>query len=96
MPSGSTSVLPRQRLPDRGQQLAPKHRHDHPYREQKAVADGLPLPVRGPPPACHETVHVRMQHQGLTPGVQRGEDARLRARDTCGSASKVRSVSRTA
>ena len=69
----------RQGLSDRGQQLAPKHRHDDACGEQKAVADGLPGPVRRPPTAGHQTVHMRMQHQGLAPGVQRGDDARLGA-----------------
>src|SRR5215468_9643475 len=35
----------RPRTPDRVEHLAPKHRHDDPCREQKPMADGLPVPV---------------------------------------------------
>ena len=78
-PLGQGEVCTRPRLTDRRQQLPPEHRHDDPCWEQKPVAHGLPLPVRGAPTAGHETVHMRMQHQGLAPGVERGDEARLRA-----------------
>jgi hypothetical protein len=37
------------------------------------------LPVRGPPTARHQTVPVRLQHQGRTPGRPGGEEAGRRA-----------------
>ena len=75
---GQPQVLPGIRLAYGIQHLAPKHRHHNPRREQKPLADGLPLPVRSQPTACHQAVEMRMQHQGLTPGVQGHEDTGLR------------------
>jgi hypothetical protein len=37
-----------------------------------------PLPRRGQPTPRDQAVEVRMQHQGLAPGVQHRKDARLR------------------
>ena len=38
-----------------------------------------PLPRWGQPTPRHEAMHVGMQHQRLTPGVERRNDPRLRA-----------------
>jgi hypothetical protein len=65
-------------LPDRRHHLPPKDGHDHPCREQKPVAHGLPVSIRSQPTAGDQTMEMWMQHQGLTPGMQRREDARLR------------------
>ena len=65
-------------LPEGTKHFAPKHRHDDPHGQQEAVPHGDPLPRWAQPASCDETVHVGMQHQGLTPGVQRRDDARLR------------------
>ena len=75
---GQRELLTRQGLRDGGEQLAPQDCHDHAHRQQKAVADRLPLPVWGQPATRHQTVDMRVQNQGLTPRVQRREDARLR------------------
>ena len=85
----------RQRTPDRAEHLAPKHRHDDPRREQKPVADGLPVPVWRHPTTRDQTMHMGMQHQGLAPGVQRSDDPRLRAQ-ILGVRQQVEHVSRTA
>ena len=53
-----------------------------------------PAPLGSAPPR-HEAMHVGMQHQRLTPGVERREEPGCAPR-YCGSASKVPSVSRTA
>ena len=42
------------------------------------MAHRHPLPRRGQPTPCDQAVEVRMQHQGLAPGVERGDDPRLR------------------
>ena len=81
---GTHGLWQHQRVPGKGppegaEHLAPKHCHDHACREQKPVAHGLPVSVRGAPTAGHEAVHMRMQHEGLAPGVERGNDARRRA-----------------
>ena len=57
---GQHQGLPGIRLADGLQHLPPKHCHPHPCWEQKPLADGLPLPVRGQPTARHQTVYVGM------------------------------------
>ena len=71
--------VPGKSPPEGAEPLAPQHRHDRACREQKPVAHGLPGSVWSQPPAGDETMEMGMQHEGLTPGVQRREDARLRA-----------------
>jgi len=61
------------------EQLAPKDRHHHAYRQQKAMAHGVPVPRVGEPTARHQTVEMRMHHQRLTPGMERGDEARTGA-----------------
>ena len=74
---GQSQRPARQGLPDGRHHLAPKHGHDHPGGQQKPVADGYPRARWGSPTPRDEAVHVRVQDQRLTPGVQRREDARL-------------------
>jgi hypothetical protein len=50
-----------------------------PRREQKPMADSLPVPVWRHSTARDQTMHMGMQHQGLAPGVERRNDPRLRA-----------------
>jgi hypothetical protein len=50
-------------------QLAPKHRHDHPHREQKPMAHRDPPARVGQASTGHQTVHVWVQQQCLRPGV---------------------------
>src|SRR5512134_3068642 len=66
-----------QRLADRGEQLASEHRHDDAYRQQKAVPDRLPGPVRRQPATGDQAMPVRMQDQRLAPRMQRGNDPGL-------------------
>ena len=75
--SGNAKRPARPGLPDRCQHLAPKDGHHHPGRQQKAVPHGDPLPRRRQPTPRDQAVHVRMQHEGLAPGVERRKDARL-------------------
>ena len=68
----------RHRLPECVHHLPPKDGHHHAGREEKSLAHRDPLPRWGQPTPCHEAVYVGMEDQRLTPGVERGEDARLR------------------
>jgi hypothetical protein len=56
----------RPRTPDRVEHLAPKHRHDHPCRQEKPVAHRHPLPRRGQPTPRDQAVEMRMQTTTLT------------------------------
>jgi hypothetical protein len=74
---GEAQLATRAGLPDGGEHLAPKYRHHHPCRQQKPMAYGHPLPHWGQPTSGNQAVHVRVQDQRLTPGVQGRNDAGL-------------------
>jgi hypothetical protein len=70
-------ILTGERLADRGEHLPSKHGHHDPGRQQKSMPHRDPLSPGGKATPRDETVDVRMQHQGLTPRVQRGDDPGL-------------------
>ena len=69
------------RVSERGDVLATKHATEHrDGYEEAGVRRAYPPRVSQREPAGrHDAVHMRMAHEGLSPGVQDGQSADLRA-----------------